>query len=242
MHSSTAALSSLTSKNLNEAVNAFNAVTEQDPENTPALFDTGTTLNELGKYDEAIAVFNRLLLISPQNANALYQKGLALMHLDRYQDAQEAFRTATEYDPALPHISLNDGIALAKLGSDEEAIAAFERELALNPKNTEAATRKGISLLRLGRHADAINILAESVENDPAINGHGVTWVSHTRLRIISKMPSGLLTRFLRSTAGVPMHFLRRGKPLPASENLLKPSYPMTGPLNSRQECRDPVP
>ena len=32
-------------KKLEEAVNAFHAVTEQDPENTPALFYTGTTLN-----------------------------------------------------------------------------------------------------------------------------------------------------------------------------------------------------
>ena len=53
-----------------DAVDAFHAVTEQDPENTPALFYTGSALNRLGRYEDAIAVLNQLLLISPQNANA----------------------------------------------------------------------------------------------------------------------------------------------------------------------------
>ena len=54
---------------------------------TDAMFNKGSVLDELGKYQDAITWYDKVLAIDGNNTKAMYNKGIALNNLGKYQEA-----------------------------------------------------------------------------------------------------------------------------------------------------------
>ncbi len=72
-----------------EAIEAYDAALVIRPDFTPALFNKGLALDELGRREEAIQAFDTALEVRPDLAEAMYMKIIALLMQQREEEAIE---------------------------------------------------------------------------------------------------------------------------------------------------------
>jgi len=145
-----------------EALACLDEAVTLNPIFFPALFDKGTLLNSLSRYEEASECFERVLNFTPGDANTLELLNKSL------EDALQQYEL---------HLSLNPGDAeafykranlLRQLHRYEEAIGSYDRALELKPVYPDALNERGNALILLNRYEDAIacyDRLLEQSEN-----------------------------------------------------------------------------
>ena len=94
------------------------AVKEKEELLVSALYNKGTSLAKLGKYEEAIVYFDKALEINPDNVEALNNTGVALAKLGKYKEAIECYDKALKLAPGDSDILKNR--ALASPASDKQ--------------------------------------------------------------------------------------------------------------------------
>jgi hypothetical protein len=112
---------------ISEALDTFESVLENDPNNTEALNDKGVVLNSLRNYEEAIHIFSDILSIDQTNSNAVFNLISNYFAVEKWKEAENIFK---EY-----------GHCLA-----EQDVAMIKRDI---EKNKSSSDKK--------RHSDTIN-------------------------------------------------------------------------------------
>ena len=85
------------------ALNIFNELLEQEPENIEVLNGKGSALMKLNKIDEADECFNQSILVS-ENPSALINKGLISKQRNEYSKALKYYDSAIQLDSNLNNI------------------------------------------------------------------------------------------------------------------------------------------
>ncbi len=131
------------------------------------LFNTGTTLVELRRYDEAIALIDKVLQLQPNYPQAWVKRGEALLKLQKNDEALKAFDEAlklkSDYAPAW----YGRAKVLDKLQRHEEVLAALNKALEIQPDDATAWYFQGEVLDKLQRHEEAIAALNKAVQIKP---------------------------------------------------------------------------
>jgi tetratricopeptide (TPR) repeat protein len=70
-----------------------------DPNHINALYNKGSALYSLGKYNESIQYFNKVLTMDPNNLDALVGKGSVLYESRQYTDAIKYYNKVLGIDP-----------------------------------------------------------------------------------------------------------------------------------------------
>ncbi|GEM_PF-1480069 len=151
-----------------EAIQAFDDVIAQDPEDALAWRYKGMANLAQGMDDEAVFCLERSLTIESADGVAWYSLGVALHNMGRHEEALDAYDQAVAIPGGWPEeeILTGRGMALGELGRYDAALTSFEAALAIDPYLTEAQYGKGYALLALGREAEGEEalLLAEEME------------------------------------------------------------------------------
>ncbi|NLD21014.1 MAG: tetratricopeptide repeat protein [Bacteroidales bacterium] len=153
----------LNAKNYAEAVTAYKAVLEADPENGTALLRLGMALAADNKVDEAIEPLKKSMEFG-QEANA--KKQLANIYLKNAVACQKEKDMKGMLENAQLSVENNDsanaqkiiGIAALSLKQNQIAADAFEAYLALSPKASDKAQiiyQLGTALMGAGNNSKA---------------------------------------------------------------------------------------
>lgn len=114
-----AAHSSLEAGRLSEAIAAYKAILDRDPDNAEAHTHMGVILARIGHVDGALKAFNRALAIDPTYAHALWDKGLVLFEQQKDDagaiEAWEAFLKVAGQGPDTERVRRWIAEARAKL-------------------------------------------------------------------------------------------------------------------------------
>jgi tetratricopeptide (TPR) repeat protein len=86
-----------------------------EPHYDDALYDKGSTLDELGNHTGAIQYYDKALAIEPHDVSALNNKGLALYDLGKYYDAVVSYDKALTINPNNADTKHNKANALVKI-------------------------------------------------------------------------------------------------------------------------------
>jgi tetratricopeptide (TPR) repeat protein len=106
---------------LEQAIAAYQNVTENSPANDRAWDALGNSLRAVGRYDEALSAFERAITLAPEKDEYHYHVGLVYAAQQRYDEAIEAFQKVLRLNPedALAHAALAG--TYRRLGLEAEA-------------------------------------------------------------------------------------------------------------------------
>ena len=136
--------------------------------NPSALFNRGTILLRLGKYEEAIEAFDEKMLTVTTDADTYYNKAVAHYALDQWENTITNAKRAREIRPKLVDAWRIEGSALDDLERYEEAIECFDEAIKLNPNHVIAWRHKGITLNHgLKKFDESIACYEQVIRLDP---------------------------------------------------------------------------
>lgn len=117
------------------ALNYYNSYLQHHPYNLNILFNKGTTLAALGKFEEAVDIFKYILSIESNDPEVLNNYGAVLLHLNQPELALTQFTNALKFRPGHEDTLHNQGAAYYAMGNSGSAVVSFERALAINSTN-----------------------------------------------------------------------------------------------------------
>jgi predicted Zn-dependent protease len=82
--------------NSNAAINSFQKVLKDDPQNASALYSLGISYSALGRYDDAISSINQAIDMSPEKGSYYYGRGNAHLLAGEKDSAMADFEKAAE--------------------------------------------------------------------------------------------------------------------------------------------------
>ena len=145
------------------ALELFNLILEEQPENINALNGKGSALMKLHKNKEALEVFDYSLSIE-ENSSAYLNKGIISKNNKDYKNALKYFDKALEYNPRLTSIVSilkNEIIETVNLESEDlDSLYDFKNE-------TNSLIKEAINYRNQNRLWDCLDCLENAIEEDP---------------------------------------------------------------------------
>ena len=121
-----------------DALAAYDAALERDPQFAPALLNLGTALMMHKRYEEAVENNRRLVSLHPNSADAQINLAQSLLGLGRSAEALEVCDRALSLDSARATAHIDRGLALSDLGRFDEARGAFDAAETISPGATQS--------------------------------------------------------------------------------------------------------
>ncbi len=151
-----------------EALEAYERVIKENPQNITALLDKANVLSQLQRHQEALVTYEQAIAVNENSHLASLGKGNALFALQRYEDALAAFDRTVKVQPR-SYISWHNRGSLLRDGLKKlpEAIASYDRSLAINPNFYHAWRDRGIALSQNQEQEKAIESFKKALNIKP---------------------------------------------------------------------------
>lgn len=149
-----------------KAIEYFDRVVDQNPQNTSAYNAKGVALFQQAKYDEAIEAFSSSIEIDPNSYKPYFNRGNAHLEKKSFKEALLDYNMANGLDPSQADIYYNRGLALLGLEEYEDAIFDFDVVLQSNPNHALAQFNKAKAQLGNNDPVAAIESLQRTVSLD----------------------------------------------------------------------------
>lgn len=115
------------------ALEVFQRMARQWPEDPYALGSRAHLLAQAGRWDAALADSHRLVALQPHAGSTWFNHGFMLESAGRYEEALAAFHRATELNPKLDRAWYGKGLVLIRLQRYDDAVTALKRNTELQP-------------------------------------------------------------------------------------------------------------
>jgi tetratricopeptide (TPR) repeat protein len=156
---------------VDEAIEAFRAALEEEPEFLVARINLGRSYMLKGNSDEALAVFADVLRRDPQAQEV--ENFVGNIHMERGDtgQAEAHLRRAIEIEPDNADARNSLGILYERMGRLEAAAAEYETVIRVDPDYGEGYNNLGNVFKKMGRLADAEAMYRRAIEADPEFVG-----------------------------------------------------------------------
>ena len=145
------------------ALELFNGILKEDPNNISALNGKGSTLMKLHQSEEALKLFDCSLSIE-ENSSAYLNKGIICKNNEDYKNALICFDKALDYNPRLASIVSmlkNEILERVNLDSaDLDSLYDFTKE-------ANSLIKEAINYKNQNKLWDALDSLEKAIEEDP---------------------------------------------------------------------------
>ena len=155
-----------------EAVEAFNRAVEIDPNNVGAYVNLSQAYFKLTLYEEAIGACRQVIRIEPEYAAVAYfNMAAAYGGLEQYNNEIESYKKVLSLKPEDRLVQMCNYMlaqAYEKLGNIEDANAALMKSASVKQSlEAQQLVARGGQYMLEGSYDKAIELLKESIENDP---------------------------------------------------------------------------
>ena len=137
------------------ALELFQNLNHQYPDNTDLLYNFGIHLNELRDFIGAVRVLERLVFIDPEYEYAKVALGYAYININKKEEAIQILEEARQSDPDNLFLLQNLGAAYAKTKQFEPALEVFTKAALIEPKSRPIHFAIAQVLCSLDRHPEA---------------------------------------------------------------------------------------
>lgn len=118
-----------------EALDVFDTLLEDDPNDSDVLLEKSLILNDLEKYDESLRVCEQSLKINPDDGESLALKGSILLSLKKFEEGLSFLEKSIKFDSTDDVSWYNKACALSILNKTEEALDALTVAIGLDSEN-----------------------------------------------------------------------------------------------------------
>ncbi len=134
-----------------QALSAFNAAIEIDPDYAKAYISRGYLFKLYGQYAQAITDFSTALVLQPQAVVVLLNRGETYLKTGQYDKAIFDSTRAIEIKPH--HAAyINRGYAYDAKGLYEQALSDYSKAIEIYPEYAEAYVNRGITYSKSDQH------------------------------------------------------------------------------------------
>ena len=152
---------------INEALNLYLELIENDKNNPQLLFLLGTAYTQIEKNIEGVDYLKKSLSIKPNNASAHSNLGNAYKNLNRYEEALTSFDKAIQINPNFADAYSNRGVILQEIKHFDEALKSYDSAIKINPNHFFSHGNKGITLKDLDRYDEALKSYDKAIQINP---------------------------------------------------------------------------
>ena len=128
-----------------DALELYDLVLQEEPDNASALVDKGATLQNMGKLKLAIRSYDKVLNVFPEHLDALLNKGAALHSDQKYLEAIKCYDLALKIDKRCTMALAYKGLSLGEMGKLQDAIKHFKKALSIDHDYDLASISKDIA-------------------------------------------------------------------------------------------------
>ncbi len=172
---------------VDEALNRYNEVIQNDPTQAAAHFHKGNLLLDRGDFQQAADAYTLALTYKPDSAGAHLNLGSARQGLGRMDEAVSSYQRALEINPDLGAAWVALGDLQAYREQWPEAEASFSKACACEPNNAPLCFKHGLLLHKMERFALAetryTRVLALDPQNAEALHNLGALALRADRLQ-----------------------------------------------------------
>jgi len=150
-----------------EALKAFAAVLQLNPDHVEALHGQAWAYYHQGHPDLALPILQKAIILEPEQPELFNDLGMLFQALGDVKKAIRFHQRALKLDPSFAPAWVNLGVAYKRLGQFDDAIEAYEKALEINPNLPEAANNLGNLLRLMGRREEAKQYLEQALKLRP---------------------------------------------------------------------------
>lgn len=171
-----------------EALKAFKAARDLDPNNGWISFDLGVLYWKMGLADQAITELIKAISLFDQGKNksqkiAAYKiLGAAYFQKKNWASAYHSWSSALILDPADRQIMYNMAVAQMENGRYDDALKVFQQALTMDPSNASILSNIGSIYYRKGDKQKAIGYLEQALKAAEGKGSNIDIYEIHTRL------------------------------------------------------------
>ena len=118
---------------LDQAIQKYEEILNQDPDNKMALYSLGLAYQKAGRLTEAVAAIKKLVGQDPRYFNGHHILGLLYDQLSLPQKAIREYKEALRINPTLANSHNNLGMVYLKINDLDSAIKEFQQVFPLSP-------------------------------------------------------------------------------------------------------------
>lgn len=156
---------------IEQAIQKYEEVLKQDPDNKMALFPAGLIYANTGKPEKAVDIFKRLVELDPQNYDSKNSLGLTYDFLGMPEKAIKEYKEALQINPKVAYIHFNLGNAYLKINELDLAVKEFQKMQSLSQDPvviSMAIGNLGGIQLRKRNFKKALKKFKKSIEFNPS--------------------------------------------------------------------------
>lgn len=124
---------------LDGAIQKYEHVLTQDPENKMALYSLGLAYQRAGRLNDALVVIKKVVAIDPEYFNGHHILGLLYDQMDLPEEAIREYKEALRINPTLANAHNNLGMMYFKTDDLDSAIREFQKVFSLSPNSILAS-------------------------------------------------------------------------------------------------------
>lgn len=157
------AYNALSSGHTPEAIQMYQAVLDNDPNNKNALFGLATAYHRVGQLEKARPLYSKLLSIDPNNRDGL-NNFLVLMADEAPEEALVQLNQLEAKNPQFSPIPAQMAVIYQKLGDYDKASEKMFRAIELSPENITYRYNLAIMLDKQKKYDEAAKLYHQVLE------------------------------------------------------------------------------
>jgi tetratricopeptide (TPR) repeat protein len=161
------ALSLLSSRKIEQALDDLGEALELDPEYVPVRMTRSMVYAELGRPEEALADLDEVVRLAPESVGGHTNRGNVLARLGRHEEALASYSTALGLNPQDATAYFNRANCWAEQGDLDRAIADYSAALEIDPTDPAAWILRGNAWSAQGEHELALTDYTRALEITP---------------------------------------------------------------------------
>lgn len=155
---------------LEEALEIFNKVIEEDNKYLDAYYNKGLCLVMLDKYEEAKRCYETILIVDKEQGEAYWHLGnIEYMYKNNNEKALEQYNKSIYYKFEDDMVYINKGMILEDKEEYQEALRCYNKVLYKNKLNANARIRKAEIYIKLKKIEEALRTYDELIMYNPDI-------------------------------------------------------------------------
>ena len=168
-----AALSHHSKGNWNKALEIYQHILKEDPENYAVLQNYGPLLAQLREYKLAKNIFEKCLKIKPNDSLLIYNYGKFFHDQKIYEKAIEYYNKSFEINPKNAMSKYNIGNIYFAQKKFNSAIEYYKKATEVDPSNFFAYNNIALSFKKLGKFDEALKFYKKAIDtNKDFVDGH----------------------------------------------------------------------
>jgi Flp pilus assembly protein TadD len=152
---------------LDNAIVAFSAARDADPDNVSYLNSRGIVYERKGDDDHAMADYNLALQMRPRYGSAYNNRGTLHLRKGAFQSALDDFNAAQNYAPKM-YVAYTNRARVLTINKDfAAALADFAEAQRIDPASLQTAGHRCVTYTAMGKFDEAIADCSSVIEKQP---------------------------------------------------------------------------